>query len=91
MFVTIDFCPRSIFKRSMSDGNILRESSSPMSGTNIKQGNFPNSGLPDPLQGERKILCESSPEISTCESDIAYSRFANPSIFVDQLMSNGLI
>ncbi|KAF3439741.1 hypothetical protein FNV43_RR18019 [Rhamnella rubrinervis] len=71
----IDEDGRSIFKRSMSDGNILRESRSPMSGTNIKQENFPNSGLPDPLQGERKILCESSPEISTCESDITYSRY----------------
>ncbi|GFY98581.1 phosphoinositide phosphatase family protein [Actinidia rufa] len=28
---------RSFFKRSLSDGNILRESSSPMSNTNIKQ------------------------------------------------------
>lgn len=53
-----------------------------MSGTNVKPEKFSNSGLPDRLQGERKLLSESSPEISTCESDITYSRFAYSVIFL---------
>ncbi|XP_015888970.1 phosphoinositide phosphatase SAC3 isoform X2 [Ziziphus jujuba] len=71
----VDEDGRSMFKRSLSDGNILRGSSSPMSVANEKPGKFSNSNLPDRLEGERKLLSESSPEISTCESDITYSRY----------------
>ncbi|KAJ7957243.1 Phosphoinositide phosphatase family protein [Quillaja saponaria] len=66
---------RSIFKRSLSDGNILQDSSSPMSAPNVKLTNFSKSGLPDRSQEGSKGLCESSPEISTSESDIAFSRY----------------
>lgn len=69
------FLFRSIFKRSFSDGNILRESGLPMSAMNFKQQKFSNAVLPDLFQVENNILLESSPEISTCESDIAFSRF----------------
>lgn len=53
-----------------------------MSVANEKPGKFSNSNLPDRLEGERKLLSESSPEISTCESDITYSRFAYPVILL---------
>ncbi|XVF48829.1 hypothetical protein PTKIN_Ptkin03bG0219800 [Pterospermum kingtungense] len=71
----VDEDGRSFFKRSFSDGNILRQSASPMSATNNKQEKFANSTLPDRSQGGNNGLSESSPEISTCESDMSYSRF----------------
>uniref|UniRef100_A0A2P2MCH1 SAC domain-containing protein n=1 Tax=Rhizophora mucronata TaxID=61149 RepID=A0A2P2MCH1_RHIMU len=64
---------RSSFKRSFSDGNILHGSGSPSAATTIKQKKF--SSLPDHLHKETSFLVESSPEISTCESDIAFSRY----------------
>ncbi|KAM1836172.1 hypothetical protein ACFX14_018130 [Malus domestica] len=69
-----DLDGRSIFKRCYSDGNILRESSSPISSTHVKQ-KFTNPCMPDRSQQESKILSESSPDISTSESDIAFSRY----------------
>lgn len=65
---------RSIFKRSFSDGNILRESSTPMSAPNAKHENF-SKGLPDRSEEGSKGFSESSPEISTTESDVSFSRF----------------
>lgn len=73
MFLTLSLFPRSIFKRSLSDGIILHEHSSPILARNGKQEKF-NSVLPDESQ-HKKVLSESSPEISTCESDITFSRF----------------
>ncbi|KAL6974665.1 Phosphoinositide phosphatase sac4 [Sarracenia purpurea var. burkii] len=68
---------RLFFKRSLSDGNILRESSSPMSNQNIKQG-LSNSVFSDgQSQGRSRILCESSPEISTCGSEVTISRYSS--------------
>ncbi|RDX72707.1 Phosphoinositide phosphatase SAC3 [Mucuna pruriens] len=58
---------RSFFKRSFSDGNILNESSTPMSA--------PSQGLPVRSEEGGKGICESSPEISTTESDISFSRY----------------
>ena len=78
---TIYSCSRSIFKRSLSDGNILHECSSPISAANGKQEKYTNSVLHNESQ-EKKILSESSPEISTCESDISYSRLASTSFFL---------
>ncbi|KAL9376592.1 hypothetical protein Peur_030712 [Populus x canadensis] len=71
----VDEDARSIFKRSLSDGNILRENHSPLSAMNVKQQNFCRSAFPDQFQEENNVLSESSPEISTCESDIAFSRY----------------
>lgn len=72
---TNDLCIfRGFFKRSWSDGNILRESSTPISATDVKQENFVNSGLPNQCQGENNVISESSPEISTSESDVTFSR-----------------
>lgn len=68
---------RLFFQRSMSDGNILCENSTPISGTNIGKKKLPTSGLADKmLQGETvKVLSGSTPEISTSESDVSYSRY----------------
>ncbi|KAL2503377.1 Phosphoinositide phosphatase SAC4 [Forsythia ovata] len=71
----VDENGRSIFKRSWSDGNILRESCSPMSASNINKG-FQSSDFSSKSKGGSKMLSESSPEISTPESDLTYSRYA---------------
>uniref|UniRef100_A0A6N2L093 SAC domain-containing protein n=1 Tax=Salix viminalis TaxID=40686 RepID=A0A6N2L093_SALVM len=71
----VDEDARSIFKRSLSDGNFLRENRSPLSAMNVKQQKFCSSAFPDQFQEEINVLSESSPEISTCESDIAFSRY----------------
>ncbi|XP_050216554.1 phosphoinositide phosphatase SAC3 isoform X2 [Mercurialis annua] len=73
--------------RCMSDGNIIRDSSSPISATHIKQKKFSTSVLPDKWEAENSILSESSPEISTCESGIAYSRYT-PTMPRRQLFGN---
>ncbi|KAJ9168099.1 hypothetical protein P3X46_019666 [Hevea brasiliensis] len=83
----VDQDRRSFFKRSLSDGNILHESHSPMSATNVKQEKFANSVLPDQWEGEKNVLSESSPAISTCEIDISYSRYT-PSMPRRQLLGD---
>lgn len=65
---------RSLFKRSLSDGNILRECNSPISARNGKAETYTSSILAEESQ-DKKILSESSPEISTCGSDTAYARY----------------
>ncbi|XP_021691278.2 phosphoinositide phosphatase SAC3 isoform X2 [Hevea brasiliensis] len=62
-------------RRSLSDGNILHESRSPMSPKNVKEEKISASALPNQWEGESNVLSESSPEISTCESDIAFSSY----------------
>ncbi|KAF2285126.1 hypothetical protein GH714_037994 [Hevea brasiliensis] len=54
--------------------NILHESRSPMSPKNVKEEKISGSALPNQWEGESNVLSESSPDISTCESDIAFSR-----------------
>ncbi|KAJ0981073.1 hypothetical protein J5N97_009328 [Dioscorea zingiberensis] len=67
---------RSIIKRSLSDGNILGESNTPVSSCNGALKKLPNSLLSDRMrQTDGKGLCDSTPEISTSESDISYSRY----------------
>ncbi|XP_042507618.1 phosphoinositide phosphatase SAC2-like isoform X1 [Macadamia integrifolia] len=67
---------RSFFKRSLSDGNILCESDTPMSTKNAGQKKLSNLALPESMQGGgSKGLSESTPEISSCESDLSYSRY----------------
>ncbi|KAF8393685.1 hypothetical protein HHK36_021932 [Tetracentron sinense] len=78
---------RSFFKRSLSDGNILCESNSPISATNAGQKKHSNSALPERTQGGNKGLSESTPEISTCDSDISYSRYT-PSMPHRQLFTD---
>ncbi|XVE97833.1 hypothetical protein REPUB_Repub03eG0052700 [Reevesia pubescens] len=71
----VDDDGRFLFKRSFSDGNILRQSGSPISATKDKQEKFTNSTLPDRSEGGSSGLSESSPEIPSCESDTSYSRY----------------
>ncbi|KAJ1437092.1 SAC domain [Sesbania bispinosa] len=66
---------RSIVKRCFSDGNILHESSTPMSAQNPKLEKFSKLGLLDQSEEESKVFCESSPEISTSESGMSFSRY----------------
>lgn len=70
-----NFCMRrSSFKRSLSDGNIICESNSPIENANLDKNE--NYNLPDKMQGGNRGLSESTPEILTCESDASYSRSA---------------
>ncbi|XWS72323.1 hypothetical protein CRYUN_Cryun02cG0030200 [Craigia yunnanensis] len=85
----VDEDGRSLFKRSFSDGNILSQSGLHMSATNDKQEKFTNSTLSDQSQGGSNGLSESSPQISTCESDISYSRYT-PSMPRRQLFGDVL-
>jgi hypothetical protein len=61
---------RSFIKRSLSDGNILCKSDSPAVSTDVGHEGH----LSEKLQGDNTGLSESTPEISTCESDISYCR-----------------
>ncbi|CAA2969418.1 phosphoinositide phosphatase SAC2-like isoform X1 [Olea europaea subsp. europaea] len=58
----------SIIKRSLSDGNILCDSNSPIDDASIEQTEIPHKSLPGNMQGSNISLSDSSPEISTCES-----------------------
>uniref|UniRef100_A0A5B6YTC1 Putative phosphoinositide phosphatase SAC3-like isoform X2 n=1 Tax=Davidia involucrata TaxID=16924 RepID=A0A5B6YTC1_DAVIN len=78
---------RSFIKRSLSDGNILCESNSPIEATNVGQNGYSSHPLHDKMCGANKGLSESTPEISTCESDISYSRYT-PSMSRRQLFSD---
>lgn len=67
----------TLFKRCFSDGNIPHEGSSLMSATNVNPKEISNFVMPvDSSHGGSKFLSESSPEISTSETDIASSRYA---------------
>lgn len=59
-------------KRCLSDGNVLRKMDTTLSDENIKQEKFSSSRLPG--HEERNALSESSPDISTSESEITYTR-----------------
>ncbi|URE48341.1 SAC domain containing protein [Musa troglodytarum] len=67
---------RSFIKRSLSDGNILRDSQTPVSGCDAGPNEVASSALPPRVQQESNVkgLCDSTPEISTCENDISYSK-----------------
>ncbi|XP_057981924.1 phosphoinositide phosphatase SAC2-like isoform X2 [Malania oleifera] len=77
---------RSFFKRSLSDGNILCESNSPMTRGNVGESSS-GQPLPEKSPGGNRGLSDSTPEISTCESDISYSRYT-PSMSRKQLFSD---
>ncbi|CAI9097357.1 OLC1v1033759C1 [Oldenlandia corymbosa var. corymbosa] len=65
---------RLFFKRSLSDGNILRQSHTPMSSSNMEK-DYSTSDFSDTPEEGRKVLSESTPDIPTCESDMSYPRF----------------
>ncbi|XP_055801844.1 phosphoinositide phosphatase SAC2-like isoform X2 [Solanum dulcamara] len=74
---------RSYFKRSLSEGNISCGSSSQGKDTDIDQTEDTYQPLTEHGKG-CKGISESSPEISTCDSDIPFTRY-NPSISSRQL------
>ncbi|KAL0415007.1 UNVERIFIED_CONTAM: Phosphoinositide phosphatase SAC2 [Sesamum latifolium] len=65
---------RSIIKRSLSDGNILCDSNSPIDDAKVIQMDNSHRPLPAKMQGCNMAHSDSTPEFSTCESDISYSR-----------------
>lgn len=67
--ILISFLVRSFIKRSLSDGNLLCESDSLVTATKVVH----NKAFSEE-QGVCKGLSDSTPEISTCESDMSYSR-----------------
>lgn len=64
---------RLLFKRCLSDGSILKDTSSPMSETE-KQQNLSGLVPHNQSQGDQ-VLFGSSPDISTLESEITFLRF----------------
>lgn len=62
---------RLLFQRSFSDGNILHESQFPLS-KGLSKSNLSNQS-----KEVRKVLSESTAEMSICESDLQYSRYRN--------------
>jgi len=63
-------------KRSLSDGNILRESNNtPVSRCNVGHKRLPNSAMSD-RKHQVGDAQDSTPEISACGSDVSYSRLA---------------
>lgn len=75
---TVDECAffmfRSFLKRSLSEGNILCESNSPMEATDVGQKEDNYNPLHDMTQGGERGLSESTPEISTGERELSYPR-----------------
>ncbi|KAL9256002.1 Phosphoinositide phosphatase SAC2-like protein [Drosera capensis] len=74
---------RSILRRSLSDGDIIYESSTPMTPSDIRNEGSSDHPLPAVTEDDNKGLSESQPEISpfkrempsSCESDISHSRY----------------
>ncbi|KAK3413593.1 hypothetical protein EUGRSUZ_I02139 [Eucalyptus grandis] len=62
--------PRSFIRRSLSDGNILLETNTPIATKSLVQ----NQPLSEIAEGTRKGLSESTFKISTCESDLSDER-----------------
>ncbi|KAJ6824075.1 phosphoinositide phosphatase SAC2-like [Iris pallida] len=67
---------RSIMKRSLSDGNFLRENNTPVRMQNAGQEKLPGSATSDRTHQEEDALdlSDLTPEISACGSDISFSR-----------------
>ncbi|MCD7454646.1 hypothetical protein HAX54_025539 [Datura stramonium] len=75
---------RSFIKRSLSEGNLICGSSSPVKETLTEQTDDSDQPLPESAKGGSKGLSESTPEISTCETDISFARYT-PSMSGRQL------
>lgn len=75
---------RSFIKRSLSEGNLICGSSSPVKETDTEQTDDSDQPLPESAKGGSKGLSESTPEISTCETDISFARYT-PSMSGRQL------
>lgn len=75
---------RSFIKRSLSEGNLICGSSSPVKETDTEQTDDSDQPLPESAKGGSKGLSESTPEISTCETDMSFARYT-PSMSGRQL------
>lgn len=67
---------RSFIKRSLSDGNIVCDSQIPISNSDAESIEPVTSAFPSRIQQDSVVkgLCDSTPEISTCDDDIQYCR-----------------
>lgn len=81
-----DIYSRSFLRRSLSDGFLIYENSSPTTTANIGDSSTCRHPLPD-LKEDQSGLSESTPEITTCGTDITYSRFT-PSMSARQLFTD---
>ncbi|KAL4560124.1 hypothetical protein LXL04_032273 [Taraxacum kok-saghyz] len=76
------FVENTRFQRSLSDGNILVDASSAIENGEKNEG---SEHLREEPQDSKKMLSESSPEISTCDSDSPYPRYT-PSMTRRQIL-----
>ncbi|KAI3902155.1 hypothetical protein MKW92_008564 [Papaver armeniacum] len=74
-FTIVFFCLylNTYFKRSFSE-NLLSEKNSSSPSTAVKEKKLPGSPLLERTQGSNKRFSGSTPEISTCESEVSYNR-----------------
>ncbi|KAL8118836.1 hypothetical protein AgCh_016361 [Apium graveolens] len=79
---------RSTFKRSLSDGNILSESNSPIENVSVDKHETNKQVYPDKIQGSSKVPSESTPEILSCESEASYTTRFTPGMSGRQLFPN---
>ncbi|XP_030467303.2 phosphoinositide phosphatase SAC2-like [Syzygium oleosum] len=75
--------PRSFIKRSLSDGNILLETNTPI----VTKSSVQNQPLSEIAEGTRKGLSESTFNISACESNLSDER-CTPSMDAIQLFKD---
>ncbi|KAL9235518.1 hypothetical protein vseg_010269 [Gypsophila vaccaria] len=77
---------RSSLKRSMSDGVLIYESSSPTTPSDIRESSNFHQTLPN-VKEDKTGMSESTPEISTCGTSASSSRYT-PSLPAQQLFTD---
>ncbi|KAH9626213.1 hypothetical protein KSS87_000092 [Heliosperma pusillum] len=77
---------RSSLKRSLSDGVLVYESTSPSTSADVRESSDFHRTLPDP-KADKTGMSESSPEISTGETSVSASRYT-PSLPALQLLTD---
>ncbi|KAK9734420.1 hypothetical protein RND81_04G138500 [Saponaria officinalis] len=77
---------RFSLKRSMSDGVLIYESSSPTTPADIRESSNFHETLPD-VKEDKTGISESTPEISTCGTSLSSSRYT-PSLPAQQLFAD---
>lgn len=65
---------RSRIKRSFSDGNIVCPSNLPVEDSRNEQREDYEPPLPEKEQVDNNGMSEFTPDVSTCESEMSYSR-----------------
>lgn len=82
---------RSTFKRSLSDGNILSESNSPIENASVDKHETNKQMCPDKIQGSSKVHSESTPEILSCESEASYTTRSAFTIYRKDLLLQNIV